>query len=346
MGTVRVQRMFERLTASNSTSNSSTVPPSTSASSLSDYQTPSDQYFNSIDHRTSSSCTSSSTASTCSVTASVFSTASSSSVSASSSIASTRSENQPQNEVVNFVEDQTTRATEHRYSSVESENRTPHRSVSTHELDRETLGKYRTPLSPDSSKGRSLTVASLETMERAAEQLRSASSLGITSPTSSTSSNRDEREALSDVRANVVSFRGASMMAARADHVHAVLIDAPVPLSTESSAGTSGALCRADHVHAHGDLPGGDLHDAATSARAGFMSSVDKLRLDSLTVQMEEMKDRLLQLQRDREVERRCSQRSIDALSTELEGLRALFSEHLRVCDVRLSAINTPVSTV
>src|SRR6185369_1870741 len=48
------------------------------------------------------------------------------------------------------------------------------------------------------------------------------------------------------------------------------------------SGGNSFFASRADHVHAHGNLPGGTLHDLATPLVAGFMSALDKAQLDAL----------------------------------------------------------------
>jgi len=46
--------------------------------------------------------------------------------------------------------------------------------------------------------------------------------------------------------------------------------------------GTANSLARSDHTHAHGDRGGGTLHAVATTSVAGFMSSTDKTKLDSL----------------------------------------------------------------
>lgn len=55
----------------------------------------------------------------------------------------------------------------------------------------------------------------------------------------------------------------------------------PQALGTAAS-GTSADAAREDHVHAHGSLLGGTLHAAATQLAAGFMSAVDKLKLDGI----------------------------------------------------------------
>ncbi len=53
---------------------------------------------------------------------------------------------------------------------------------------------------------------------------------------------------------------------------------------TVSSAGTSNdKIPRADHVHAHGNRGGGNLHSAASTLSAGFMSASDKSKLDGIS---------------------------------------------------------------
>lgn len=48
--------------------------------------------------------------------------------------------------------------------------------------------------------------------------------------------------------------------------------------------GISTQVSRGDHVHGHGNLAGGAFHAAASGASAGFMSTTDKDKLDSVTV--------------------------------------------------------------
>ncbi|HYV99698.1 MAG TPA: hypothetical protein VE967_19720 [Gemmatimonadaceae bacterium] len=55
-----------------------------------------------------------------------------------------------------------------------------------------------------------------------------------------------------------------------------------MPVGVVGSGGNSFFASRADHVHAHGNLPGGTLHDLATPLVAGFMSALDKAQLDAL----------------------------------------------------------------
>lgn len=49
----------------------------------------------------------------------------------------------------------------------------------------------------------------------------------------------------------------------------------PSSIGTSNSSGTSTNLVRSDHVHAHGDLPGGSLHETATSIASGFIHFID-----------------------------------------------------------------------
>ena len=56
----------------------------------------------------------------------------------------------------------------------------------------------------------------------------------------------------------------------------------PAGVSTTGAAGVLSTYARGDHQHAHGNLSGGTLHSAATSASAGFMSAADKSKLDGL----------------------------------------------------------------
>lgn len=64
--------------------------------------------------------------------------------------------------------------------------------------------------------------------------------------------------------------------------VDPIATDTPVDIGIANSAGTANSVSKSDHVHAHGDQPGGTLHDVATTSVAGFMSSADKTKLDGL----------------------------------------------------------------
>jgi hypothetical protein len=57
---------------------------------------------------------------------------------------------------------------------------------------------------------------------------------------------------------------------------------AATSVSATAAAGVLSTYARGDHQHAHGNLSGGALHSAATSAAAGFMSAADKSKLDGL----------------------------------------------------------------
>lgn len=76
---------------------------------------------------------------------------------------------------------------------------------------------------------------------------------------------------------------GTAVEAARADHKHDVTTATAVAITDSTSdEGVSTSLSRADHGHAHGVRGGGTQHAAATTSVAGFLSAVDKTKLDSL----------------------------------------------------------------
>lgn len=60
--------------------------------------------------------------------------------------------------------------------------------------------------------------------------------------------------------------------------------DLPEAVGTASAPGTSASYAHGDHSHAHGELPGGSLHAEASvdPDSAGFMSSVDKYKLNTI----------------------------------------------------------------
>jgi hypothetical protein len=80
---------------------------------------------------------------------------------------------------------------------------------------------------------------------------------------------------------------GVATTAARADHKHDIFTGVdPVEIQDgvgPGDEGTSTALSRADHVHYHGALGGGSDHALVTPDLAGFMSSSDKTKLDSIS---------------------------------------------------------------
>lgn len=64
----------------------------------------------------------------------------------------------------------------------------------------------------------------------------------------------------------------------------ASLFDGTPAALGSASAGASLLAARGDHVHAHGDLAGGSLHAVVVaSGAAGFMSGADKAKLDGIT---------------------------------------------------------------
>lgn len=54
------------------------------------------------------------------------------------------------------------------------------------------------------------------------------------------------------------------------------------PVSTVGATGSASTSSRSDHVHAHGVQSNGTLHADATQSVDGFMSAVDKIKLDSI----------------------------------------------------------------
>jgi len=56
----------------------------------------------------------------------------------------------------------------------------------------------------------------------------------------------------------------------------------PQAVGSAGSAGSSGMVSRDDHVHAHGNKAGGLLHAIATTVVNGFMSALDKVKLDGI----------------------------------------------------------------
>jgi pectin methylesterase-like acyl-CoA thioesterase len=68
----------------------------------------------------------------------------------------------------------------------------------------------------------------------------------------------------------------------------AFLSDVPVTIADSTTANADGKsgiyFARSDHQHAHGALTGGGLHAVVDSSKNGFMSSTDKIKVDSLTV--------------------------------------------------------------
>ena len=76
---------------------------------------------------------------------------------------------------------------------------------------------------------------------------------------------------------------GAAATVARADHKHDVDTATAVEITdSTNSEGSATSLARSDHGHAHGNRGGGALHPGATTSVAGFMSAIDKQKLDTL----------------------------------------------------------------
>lgn len=58
---------------------------------------------------------------------------------------------------------------------------------------------------------------------------------------------------------------------------------APVQIGTSNFEGAANRAARSDHVHSHGNQTSGTLHAIVTSLVNGFMSAVDKVKLDAAT---------------------------------------------------------------
>ncbi len=78
---------------------------------------------------------------------------------------------------------------------------------------------------------------------------------------------------------------GTSLIPARSDHKHDFFSGGAEEISdTTTSTGSSDNISRADHIHPHGERGGGTLHpEAIPLGDAGFMSGVDKDKLDGIT---------------------------------------------------------------
>lgn len=76
---------------------------------------------------------------------------------------------------------------------------------------------------------------------------------------------------------------GSSENLAKADHVHNIPVGNVSTVGTSNSAGTGDAFARNDHVHAHGNQTDPGLHAVATTTANGFMSSLDKTKLNYLS---------------------------------------------------------------
>lgn len=76
---------------------------------------------------------------------------------------------------------------------------------------------------------------------------------------------------------------GSSENLAKADHQHNIPVGAPSTIGTANAPGTGNAFSRNNHVHAHGNQTDPGLHALATTGVAGFMSSLDKIKLESLS---------------------------------------------------------------
>lgn len=75
---------------------------------------------------------------------------------------------------------------------------------------------------------------------------------------------------------------GTSLTLARSDHKHDVSTAAAATIGTANAEGAASSLARSDHVHDHGSQSTATHHAVATTIANGFMSSTDKVKLDSI----------------------------------------------------------------
>ena len=75
---------------------------------------------------------------------------------------------------------------------------------------------------------------------------------------------------------------GTANSFARSDHIHTVPCETPATIGVSNAEGTANSFARSDHVHNHGAQTQGDLHAVVTTLVNGFMSTVDKIKLDQL----------------------------------------------------------------
>lgn len=77
---------------------------------------------------------------------------------------------------------------------------------------------------------------------------------------------------------------GSASSYALSDHQHGITSAAPQTLGSANVEGNASSVARSDHVHAHGNLSGSTMHAVAVaSGSAGFLSGLDKAKLDTIT---------------------------------------------------------------
>lgn len=79
---------------------------------------------------------------------------------------------------------------------------------------------------------------------------------------------------------NQTNAEGSSANLARADHVHNIPSGLPVQIGTSNFGGSAASFALSDHIHSHGAQTSGTLHAVVTTLVNGFMSFVDKVKLD------------------------------------------------------------------
>jgi hypothetical protein len=77
-----------------------------------------------------------------------------------------------------------------------------------------------------------------------------------------------------------INAEGTSTSFARADHVHNIPSGPVVQIGTSNFAGSASSFALSDHSHSHGNQTSGSLHAIATTLVNGFMSFLDKVKLD------------------------------------------------------------------
>lgn len=75
---------------------------------------------------------------------------------------------------------------------------------------------------------------------------------------------------------------GSATSLARSDHTHSVAGGSPVAIAAANADGVAVTFARADHVHDHGAQTTPTHHAVATTTDNGFLSSTDKVKLNSV----------------------------------------------------------------
>ena len=84
------------------------------------------------------------------------------------------------------------------------------------------------------------------------------------------------------IQAGISIAEGTATSLARSDHTHSIATAIVNSIGTVNSEGSSSSLARADHIHNHGTQSDGYHHALVTNTVHGFMSNVDKIKLDTV----------------------------------------------------------------